>query len=202
MSPDRRDRGLHGKPRAGRIGEERRNACTRNLFRFLCFFPVAVVAVIAGGGIAWADETIKLTTAFSEILRHDRPAHTIAIDNPEVADANVGNDRMIVPTAKAAGVTDMIVVDEAGGKISSAMLRVSRTSQSHRERGPPVIRRCNDSWSTSEYGCAPQREPAGTRPSAAAPRRGLGDRSGSGSTPSASVHPGAPEPNRSGGTSP
>jgi hypothetical protein len=125
-----------------------------------------------------------------------------AIGNPEVADANVGDDRTIVTTAKAAGVTNMIVVDEAGSKISSAMLRVSRTSQSHRERGPAVIRRCKDSWSTSEYARAAQREPAGTRPSAATPRRGLGDRSGCGSTPSASVQPAAPEPNGSGSTSP
>jgi hypothetical protein len=160
-------------------------------------FPVTVAAVTAEGEISRAD-----AIGFAEIPMIGRPTLTIAIGNPEVADATVGDDPTIVRTAKAASVENMIVLDETGSRISSAMC-VSPTSQSHGERGPVIIRRYKDTWSMREYVCAPQCGLVGARPGVPAPASGIGDCGGSAvSTPSASLKRAAPETNGNGGTPP
>ena len=70
-----------------------------------------------------------MTIDFAKILRLDRQAATIVIGNPGIADATVEDEKTIVLTGKAAGTTNLIVLDEEGEEIVNAQVRVSSNVQ-------------------------------------------------------------------------
>jgi Flp pilus assembly secretin CpaC len=76
-------------------------------------------------GAAAAEEVIDVTIDFAEVITLDRPAATIVIGNPGIADAAVEDERTLVITGKAAGTTNLIVLDQDGKEIEDAVLRVS-----------------------------------------------------------------------------
>jgi Flp pilus assembly secretin CpaC len=82
-------------------------------------------AFILPGGIAAANETIDLTIDFAKVLKIDRPAETIIIGNPGIADTTIGDDETLVLTGKAAGTTNLIVFDKDGVEILNTTMRVS-----------------------------------------------------------------------------
>src|SRR5215204_3375087 len=86
---------------------------------------LALVAAFTWHGIAWAAEAIELKSGFSKVLKLDRTAQTVAIGNPEVADATVNDGRTIIFTGKGLGITNVIFLDEEGREISNLTLRVS-----------------------------------------------------------------------------
>lgn len=94
-----------------------------------------------------AAETIVLTAGFTQMLRPERAVRTIAIGNPQIADATVGDGRTIILTGKAVGTTNLILLDEAGEEISNATIRVTAG------RGREI--RVRDSDQSRIYLCAP-----------------------------------------------
>ena len=80
--------------------------------------------VLASGGAALADG-IDVTIDFAKILTLDRPAETIVVGNPGIADASVEDDKTIVLTGKTAGATNLIVLDSEGKEIVNSVVRVS-----------------------------------------------------------------------------
>lgn len=87
-------------------------------------FAIGIFAALSWMGAAQAEE-IQLTIDFAKIMTLEKPAGTIVIGNPGIADATVGDDRTIVLTGKAAGATNMIVLDAEGRQIANAVLRVA-----------------------------------------------------------------------------
>lgn len=85
---------------------------------------VSLAAMIASGS-AGAQELIDVTIDFARLLKLDRAAGTIVVGNPGIADASVEDESTIVLTGKAAGVTNLIVLDEKGEEITNALVRVS-----------------------------------------------------------------------------
>ena len=85
----------------------------------------SMAAALAGAHAAAAAETIDLTIDFAKILKLDRPAGTIVIGNPGIADATVGDNDSLVLTGRAAGTTNMIILDENGEEMTNAIVRVS-----------------------------------------------------------------------------
>jgi Flp pilus assembly secretin CpaC len=77
------------------------------------------------GGAARAQEVIDVTIDFAKVLRLDHQAKTIVVGNPGIADASVEDDKTVVLTGKAAGTTNIIVLDAKGEEIANAVLRVS-----------------------------------------------------------------------------
>ena len=124
---------------------------------------------------ARAAETIVLTAGFTQMLRPARPVRTIAIGNPLIADATVGDARSIILTGKAVGSTNLILLDEAGEEISNAIVRVTLG------RGREI--KVRDTEATRIYMCAPGCDLVGASAPVAAP-----------ATPAADVatRPGAP----------
>jgi Flp pilus assembly secretin CpaC len=57
------------------------------------------------------ERVLRLATGTSEVLRINN-ARTIIIGKPEIADANALAEGVIAVTAKSAGSTNMIVLDE------------------------------------------------------------------------------------------
>jgi Flp pilus assembly secretin CpaC len=94
-------------------------------FHRLLTAAAATVAILAAPASAFAAQTIELTIDFAKILKIDRPAETIIIGNPGIADTTVGDEQSLVLTGKAAGTTNLIVLDEAGAEVLNATLRVS-----------------------------------------------------------------------------
>jgi Flp pilus assembly secretin CpaC len=85
---------------------------------------VSIVAAVASGA-ALANDVIDVTIDFAKVIQLDKPAATIVIGNPGIADASVEDETTLVLTGKAAGVTNLIVLDEEGNEIERAVLRVA-----------------------------------------------------------------------------
>jgi hypothetical protein len=94
---------------------------------------------------------IALTIDIARVLRLDRPAGTIVIGNPGIANATLTDDRTLVMTGKAAGTTNMIVLDESGTEISNLLLRVGTAARPHVKVYNGLRRH--------SYSCAPNCEP-------------------------------------------
>jgi Flp pilus assembly secretin CpaC len=87
----------------------------------------SVLALMISGASspALAEDVIDVIIDFAEVVKLDRPAATIVIGNPGIADAAVEDETTLVVTGKAAGTTNLIVLDDDGKEIENAVLRVS-----------------------------------------------------------------------------
>ena len=85
----------------------------------------ALLAALIVSGPCWAEPIIEVTIDFAKVLKLDRPAGTIVVGNPGIADATVEDETTVVLTGKAAGTTNFIVLDEKGDEITNSVLRVS-----------------------------------------------------------------------------
>ena len=84
---------------------------------------VGVFSIVTSGALA--AELIDVTIDFAKVMKLDRPAATIVIGNPGIADASVEDEQTVVLTGKAAGTTNLIVLDEEGKEIMNSTVRVS-----------------------------------------------------------------------------
>ena len=74
-------------------------------------------------------EIIDVTIDFAKLLTVPRPAATIVVGNPGIADAAVEDETTLVLTGRAAGTTNLIVLDEKGQEMTNATVRVSSNVQ-------------------------------------------------------------------------
>lgn len=91
----------------------------------------AALFVLAGAAslaphAAMADAAISITMNQAKIVKLARPADTIIIGNPEIADASVQDSDTIVLTGKGFGTTNMVVLDVHGSPIVDEQIVVSR----------------------------------------------------------------------------
>jgi Flp pilus assembly secretin CpaC len=97
--------------------------------RRLAVGTLVATALLALPRAAAAEGLIDLTIDFAKVVRLDGPATTIVIGNPGIADAAVEDEQTLVLTGKAAGTTNLIVLDENGEPIVDSVLRVSSNVQ-------------------------------------------------------------------------
>ena len=94
--------------------------------------------VLATAGLpAWAGSGIEVMVNQAKIVKIARPADTIVIGNPLIADASVQDATTIVLTGKGFGVTNLVVLDSDGSPIVDEQVIVSR----HDPRSVRVYRR-------------------------------------------------------------
>ena len=86
---------------------------------------LAVAAMAGGIAAASAQDSIDVTIDFAKLMKIDRPASTIVIGNPGIFDASIGDDQTIVLTGKAAGTTNMIILDDKGAEITNTLVHVA-----------------------------------------------------------------------------
>ena len=90
---------------------------------------LAVAAITCGfaatSALAATGEPIDVTIDFAKIMKLSKPAHTVVVGNPGIADATVGDEQTLVLTGKTAGTTNLIVLDASGAEILNSMIRVS-----------------------------------------------------------------------------
>ena len=66
----------------------------------------------------------------AKIVKLSRPADTIVIGNPAIADASVQDASTIVLTGKGFGVTNLVILDQEGGPIIDEQVTVVRQDAS------------------------------------------------------------------------
>jgi len=98
--------------------------------------PVSFRILIAGAllGVsslsAIAESTIAVEINQAKILKLSRPADTVVIGNPDIADAAVQDSTTIVLTGKGFGQTNVVVLAEDGTPIVDQEVSVSRNAAS------------------------------------------------------------------------
>jgi Flp pilus assembly secretin CpaC len=90
----------------------------------------AVLTLAAGTGVALADAGINILMNQAKILKLSRPADTIIIGNPQIADASVQDASTIVLTGRGFGVTNLVVIDTDGMPLLDEQIVVSRDTAS------------------------------------------------------------------------
>ncbi|WP_265516146.1 pilus assembly protein N-terminal domain-containing protein [Nitratireductor luteus] len=85
-----------------------------------------VAGLVLSPAAALADAGIKVVMNQAKIVKLARPADTVVIGNPEIADAAVQDSTTIVLTGKGFGVTNIVVLDIEGQPIVDEQITVSR----------------------------------------------------------------------------
>ena len=74
---------------------------------------------------AFSEETVDLVIDFAKVLQLNEPIATLIIGNPGIADAAVQDDQTIVLTGKAAGMTNLIAMNDDGEEMANVLIRVA-----------------------------------------------------------------------------
>jgi Flp pilus assembly secretin CpaC len=87
------------------------------------------------GGVAFslplqAGSGIEVTMNQAKIVKLARPADTIVVGNPAIADASVQDASTIVLTGKGFGVTNLVILDKDGQPIIDEQVTVVRQNAS------------------------------------------------------------------------
>jgi Flp pilus assembly secretin CpaC len=89
---------------------------------------LAFLVASAAGAPAVAEPGIEVTMNQAKVVKLSRAADTIIIGNPEIADASVQDASTVVLTGKGFGVTNLVILDEAGAPIIDEQVSVSRST--------------------------------------------------------------------------
>ncbi len=123
------------------------------------FFLVATLCALALPGLAaaeavQADESnppVIVTVDRAKVFRVSRPAATVIIGNPAIADATVEDEQTLVLTGRSFGVTNLIILDAKGEPIVDQTLVV----KGHETNTVRIYRRSQ----RETMACAPVCEP-------------------------------------------
>ncbi|MEI5680040.1 hypothetical protein G6N74_15655 [Mesorhizobium sp. CGMCC 1.15528] len=85
-----------------------------------------LVAAVALATPAQAGAGIEVIMNQAKIVKLSRPADTIVVGNPAIADASVQDSTTIVLTGKGFGVTNLVVLDQQGSPIVDEQVIVGR----------------------------------------------------------------------------
>jgi len=91
---------------------------------------VVLAAACAGAGISTANANpgIEVVMNQAKIVKLERPADTIVVGNPAIADAAVQDATTLVLTGRGFGVTNLVVMDSSGTPIMDEQVIVSRNN--------------------------------------------------------------------------
>lgn len=117
-----------------------------------CMSAALAAAAMATTPAAAMEKGIELVVNQAKIVKLARPADTIVVGNPEIADATVQGASTIVLTGKGFGVTNLVILDSDGAPIIDEQLFVTRSDA----RSVRVYRRA----SLQTLSCSPRCEAA------------------------------------------
>lgn len=100
----------------------------RTHFRHCAMAAATILAAITGTvPAAQADTGIHVVMNQARILKLARPADTVVVGDPDIADAVVKDARTVVLTGKGFGITNIVILDADGGAIVDDQVMVSRS---------------------------------------------------------------------------
>jgi Flp pilus assembly secretin CpaC len=92
----------------------------------LAGLAIAVFGVFGFSGLLSAAEPIiNVTLDRASVVRLDRPADTVIIGNPMIADATVRDNVTLIVTGKSFGTTNLIILDKDGREVSNQLVTVA-----------------------------------------------------------------------------
>ena len=101
--------------------------------------------------VAKSQEPVVVTVDRARVFRISRPAATVIVGNPSIADATIEDEQTLVLTGRSFGVTNLIILDAAGDAIIDQTLVV----RGHEANTVRIYRRS----SRETLACAPVCEP-------------------------------------------
>lgn len=116
--------------------------------------PAALAACAALAASPLQAEAIRVFVDQARVVKLARPADTIIVGNPEIADAAVQDASTVVLTGRGFGVTNIVILDRAGAPIVDEQVVVSRSAAN----AVNVYRRAE----LQALSCSPQCEERGT----------------------------------------
>lgn len=94
--------------------------------RRLLVLSVAVpLALFGAAAIAHASDPIGVKIDRAKVMRIARPAATVVVGNPAIADATIQDRQTLIITGRSFGTTNLIVLDQAGDPIADELITVS-----------------------------------------------------------------------------
>jgi hypothetical protein len=89
---------------------------------------VVLISIIWSGALvpfsaAQPQDIIDVPVGYSEVWTPARVPESVIVGNPDIADVTIANQTIIL-TAKAVGLTNLIVLDEAGNEMRRATVQV------------------------------------------------------------------------------
>jgi Flp pilus assembly secretin CpaC len=102
----------------------------RVFLKALSTAALIAAGIVTGVGPASAEGGIQVEMNQAKIVKLARPADTIVIGNPQIADASVQDASTIVLTAKGFGVTNLVILDSEGNPIVDEQVTVVRQTAS------------------------------------------------------------------------
>ena len=92
--------------------------------------PAALAALLLAaltlyGPLAAAQPVINVILDRALVVHVDRPADTVIIGNPLIADATVRDNQTLIITGRSFGTTNLIVLDKDGREIANHLLTVA-----------------------------------------------------------------------------
>ncbi len=97
-----------------------------NARRCISLIGWSLLASLGGMATAAQAESIQVLMNQAKIIKLARPADTIVIGNPLIADASVQDATTVVLTGKGFGVTNLVILDREGAPIVDQEIVVSR----------------------------------------------------------------------------
>lgn len=101
--------------------------------------------------VAHAQQPITVVIDRAKVMRISRPADTIIIGNPTIADATIQDNQTLIITGRSYGSTNLIVLDAAGQPIAEEILMVESTN----DAVVTVFRRSSQTTLSCTPQCAP-----------------------------------------------
>jgi Flp pilus assembly secretin CpaC len=96
----------------------------RSIACILKSVPLSALVIGLSMAAATAETGIQVVMNQAKIVKLARPADTIVIGNPAIADVTIQRSGIAVVTGKAYGTTNMIVLNPAGKVISEQQITV------------------------------------------------------------------------------
>lgn len=87
-----------------------------------------LLGIAAAPTVADAQQPIAVVIDRAKVMRISRPADTIIIGNPAIADATIQDSQTLIITGRSYGSTNLIVLDAAGQAIADEILMVESTN--------------------------------------------------------------------------
>jgi Flp pilus assembly secretin CpaC len=97
--------------------------------RKLVAAAVASFLAVAAAHAAPANGMLDVTIDFAKVLSFDEPFQDIIIGSPGIANATARDDTSVVLTGRAAGTTNLILLNDDGEEIANYTVRVSSDVQ-------------------------------------------------------------------------
>ncbi len=97
-------------------------ASTRRLISLIGLTAAMAMALVQP---VFSEETVDLVIDFAKVLELDKPISTLIVGNPGIANVTIEDHQTIVLTGKAAGMTNLIALDEDGEELINALVRVT-----------------------------------------------------------------------------